>query len=375
MNLSFFSKNAPECPEDIALNILSLLDPKSQLQVSKVNNGWNKSAKDYWKLLESIKKIPYLSNVALSAISFRSLAGGMTNTTYKLKLDSETLQWVLRIPGTGSSAFINRKDESHNAIQASGLGLNVPIKYFDNDGLQLTQFVEKVHKLDNDKLTRKDILKRIADMMKQLHTSMTFDNTTHYFERNEELLQTLKSKKFKLPTHVDFIEVQMNCLKNLFARYKIEMRPCHNDTTPLNFMLSYQRNGTEKKEIIHEIDWEYSSNNDYLWDLVYFMVEAKLNEDQEHELLAAYFGEKQISKSLLAWVEVYKPIIEWWITIWSWTQIANEANAVEQSAYAKLGNERYKNTLDYLFSDKHMLALLVIDQESTELSGCRSFEL
>lgn len=382
MKLYFFGEGSnPAINEHLIIYILSLLDPKSQYDAALVSRQWRdcvQLTRKYISLLPVIHRIPSLDFIGLDVLKFKLLAGGMTNTTYRLDVRYTPDKYVLRIPGKGSSAFIKRSDEANNALQAASeeLGLNVPVKHFDpEDGLQLTQFIEGVHNLDESALARKEILQEIASMMRRLHASEPFKNSTDFFQRNEDLLQTLKIKEFPFTGAIDAIEEQMSHLKVLFSAYQIKMHPCHNDTTPLNFILSYQGKGSERKEVIHQIDWEYSSNNDFLWDLVYFIVEAKLTRKQEFTLLTAYFGDDTVSDSVLAWVEVYKPVIEWWITIWSWTQIANEANAVDLESYARLGAERYKNTVLHLESKEYKEAIQVIDADKSvaTFSGNRPF--
>jgi thiamine kinase-like enzyme len=370
MKLNFFGQDSRlALPEHLIVYILSLLDPESQHKAAMVSRKWQdcvQLTRKYISLLPVIHRIPELNFTGLDVLKFKLLAGGMTNTTYKLGIRYTPKQYVLRIPGKGSSAFINRADEANNALQAASnsLKLNVPVVHFDpRDGLQLTQFIEDVHPLDETASARKEILQEIADMMKRLHSSKPFKNSTDFFQRNEDLLKTLKASNFGFTGPIDVIEEQMAYLKALFSAYQIKMLPCHNDTTPMNFILSYQGTGANRKEVINEIDWEYSSNNDFLWDLVYFIVEAKLNSEQELTLLSAYFGENGVTDSVLAWVEMYKPVIEWWITIWSWTQVANQADAVDLDSYVRLGAERYQKTAAYLDSRKYKDAIKLIEED------------
>lgn len=371
--------------EHLMIYILSLLDPKSQYNASMVNSKWNELVKltqKYMGLLPTIQKIPLLSHVGLDVLRFKLLTGGMTNATYRVQIgqnisklltkipgvDPLTVarhkpqRWVLRIPGEVSSFSVIRRDEAYNAQQASDLGLNVPIAYFNpGDGLQLTQFIEGVRPLDKDALQRVDILETLAGLAKKLHNSKPFLNDTAVFTRNEGLLDALKVKKFTFPAKIDFIEEQMSHIKKLFSAYKIELRPCHNDSTPLNYMRSREGEGGIEK--FHQIDWEYSSNNDFLWDLVYFSIEAKLSKEQELTYLSAYFGKDKLTESVLAWFTAYKPVVEWWITLWSWTQLANEAKSVDKQAYVSLGLERYEKTMLHLQSEEFMSALAIIDAD------------
>lgn len=397
MKWHFFGENGgkPKISEHLMIYILSLLDPSSQFNASLVNHKWKDVVdltRKYMALLPTTQKIPMLSTLGLDVLRFKLMSGGMTNTTYRVQIgpdlgksfskncdiEPSTVvrpkpnRWVLRIPGEVSSFSVSRENEAKNARQASALGLNVPIEYFDSSGLQLTQFIEDAKTLDKKTLERVDILQTVAGMAKQLHSSERFANDTAVFERNEGLLEALKIKKFKFPGEITFIEEQMAGLRKLFSVYKIEMSPCHNDSTPLNYMMTQEN---DKKEMFYQIDWEYSSNNDFLWDLAYFSIEAKLNKEQELIYLTAYFGKENLTDSVLAWYTVYKPVVEWWITLWAWTQLANEAKSVDQDTYALLGLERYQKTLMHLWSDEYTNALTVIEEDRLipSFSGQRPF--
>lgn len=400
MKWYFFGEDSgkPRINEHLMIYILSLLDPTSQFKASLVNHKWKELVEltqKYMKLLPTIHRIPLLSEVSLDVLRLKLMSGGMTNTVYRVQVGpdiskwlikspgvSPTLvernrpqRWVLRIPGEVSSFSVSRKHELENARKASVLGLNVPIEHFEPDGLQLTKFIENVQTLDEKTLQRVDILQTLAVMAKKLHTSERFDNDTAVFERNEGLVEQLKIKNFVFPKEMDFVVKQMFYLKNLFSSYQIEMSPCHNDSTPLNYMMSLL--GVKKQEVFYQIDWEYSSNNDFMWDLVYFAREAKLSKEQELIYLTAYFGKEKLTESVLAWFNAYKPVVEWWITLWSWTQLANEAKSVGKNEYESLGKERFAKTLDLLHSEDYKNALAVIDTERLDSSfiGHRPFNI
>lgn len=400
MKWYFFGEDSgkPRINEHLMIYILSLLDPTSQFKASQVNHKWNelvKLTKKYIDLLPTIHRIPFLSKVGLDVLRLKLMSGGMTNTVYRVQVGpniakslikypnvsqelidrSMPQRWVLRIPGEVSLFSVSRKHELENARKASILELNVPIKHFEPDGLQLTKFIENAQVLDEKALQRVDVLQTLALMAKKLHTSERFDNDTAVFERNERLVEHLKIKNFAFPKEMDFVMKQMLYLQSLFSSYQIEMRPCHNDSTPLNYLMSFI--GLKKEEVFHQIDWEYSSNNDFMWDLVYFAIEAKLSKEQELIYLTAYFGKENLTDSILAWFNAYKPVVEWWITLWSWTQLANEAKSVGKNEYENLGKERFAKTLEHLQSDEYQNALAVIEAERLESSftGHRPFKI
>lgn len=385
MRVTFFGKPGlnPEINEHLIIYILSLLNPDARKNAALVSRDWNKYiafTRKYISLLPTIHQIPFLKGLGLDVIRLKILSGGMTNSSYILKTLGQ--KWVLRIPGAGSSSFLKRADEAYNLHQAEKLGLIIPSGFSDpQTGLLLTPFIEGMV-LDENALARKEILKHIADLMHTLHTSEPFENSVNIFERHEMLIDNLKHESFSFPMDIEFIEKEMEYLKKLFSFYQFDLRPCHNDTTPLNWIVAKDKkegvDGGEKElatPSIYMIDWEYSSNNDFLWDLVYFAVEAKLSVEQQYDLLTFYFGENQVSQSVLAWFEVYKPIVEWWITAWYWTQLANKANAADSAVYKRSGEICCKTTLAFLKSEAYQNAIKYIEEESASpiFSGSRTF--
>ncbi len=386
MKWHFFTdknRNDFKVSEHLAVYILSLFDPKTRFIVSLANKNWFhfvQLTERYVHLLPTIQSIPMFSQVTLDVLRLKLMTGGMTNTTYQVKvgpnhgkslaqipgIDPKLVErnlrkkWVVRFPGDVSLFSVDRRHEKNNALQASELGLNVSIAYFnEGSGVQVTEFIEDVQIIDEQLLQREGMLVTLAGKARALHTSSRFLNDTAVFERNEGLLSALSKKNFVFPDEVNAIIVKMDYLKCLFSSYGIEMCPCHNDSTPLNYLLSYK--GKEKEEIIYQIDWEYSSNNDFLWDLAYFAIEAKLTSEQERTYLTAYFGKDKLNQSMWAWYTVYKPVVEWWITLWSWTQIAAGASAVDVSEYVNLGQERFEKTLMHINSAAFKEAEVVIE--------------
>jgi thiamine kinase-like enzyme len=59
--------------------------------------------------------------------------------------------------------------------------------------------------------------------------------------------------------------------------------PAHNDLLPANFL--------RDRDSLQLIDWEYAGMGDRWFDLGNFAANSELNDDQEAELLEAYFGE------------------------------------------------------------------------------------
>ena len=67
--------------------------------------------------LATLKEIALFNNVAADLIRLDRL-GGLTNRNFRI--DSPIGRYVLRIPGAGTSEYINRKNEAHAARVARG---------------------------------------------------------------------------------------------------------------------------------------------------------------------------------------------------------------------------------------------------------------
>lgn len=370
--------------QHLIVYIISLLDPQSQINLSQVNQEWAgmvRLTRKYLELLPTIHQIPMFSKVGLDVLRIKSMPNGMTNETYKLAVGPnyakrltqmninnpelikrhQRQESILRIPGDASFFGVRRASERYNALRASALGFNPAIVYFDAQGMQVTQYVHNAQPVDAHLLQRAGLLKKLAEMAKSLHSSERFVNDVAVFERNEGLYDALKEQQFKFPEAVDLIQQKMSKIKNLFASYDYKKSSCHNDSTPSNYLYVDAAHGGQ--ELIKQIDWEYSGNNDLLWDLVYFSIEAKFSKKQELAYLKDYFGEDGVTESILAWFTVYKPVVEWWITLWSWTQLAQGATAVDLSEYQKLGAERYEKTLAHLNGAEFAEAMTLIESE------------
>lgn len=178
--------------------------------------------------------------------------GGMSNFTYKIKNSTTNEMFVFRIKGNYGEKFVDYNAEKSNLkIIDSLFPYSNTILTIPNKGIKIAKY------LDGENLNKIDYLK-ISDTLKSLHTSgINFYNDYNHMERLNSY-EKLHSNKNLLYNELknNFIDIYKIHLQN-FISY-----PCHNDFQINNII--------EKNQEYFLLDWEFSANNDYIYDIAAF---------------------------------------------------------------------------------------------------------
>ncbi|MEG1410450.1 MAG: phosphocholine cytidylyltransferase/choline kinase family protein [Terrisporobacter sp.] len=273
-------------------------------------------------------KLVEILDIEEDDISEIALAGGMTNKNYKVNIQGE--YYILRMPGNGTSQMISRGNEKYNSRLANILGLDTDILYFDEDsGIKISKLIENAETLNGSSAKRQSNMKLTTEILRKLHNScIDFENEFNVFleiEKYESLLEEADGKNFK-----DYYEVknQVLGLNEILDKLGRDLKSCHNDTVPENFIKGNNR--------IYLIDWEYSGMNDPMWDLAAHIIECDFTQDEEELFLQNYFGENiDIEDRYKKKILIYKICQDF---LWSiWTNI-KEAKGDDFGTY---GIDRY----------------------------------
>src|SRR4051794_25793682 len=88
-----------------------------------------------------LRRTTFFEGVRLGSVGLERLGGALTNVSYKMVTDAGA--YVLRLAGEGTSDYVDRWAEGHNAWAAAAVGINVEVLHFDTrDGTMVTRFVE-----------------------------------------------------------------------------------------------------------------------------------------------------------------------------------------------------------------------------------------
>lgn len=259
-----------------------------------------------------------------------SPVGGMSNKNFRVAYQGR--DYVLRLPGVGSEAMVDRAHEQINSLLACDLGINPPIRYFDPaTGVKLADFVSGAQSLGKATVQRHRRLGQVAEILRRLHhSSVRLSNDFNVFTELRKYQAVLAASSssgagmVKCLYDVHDLQARLNLLG-------VSLTPCHNDLVPENFI-------TASDGSLYLIDWEYSGMNDPHWDLAALFLESQFSEEAQAYFLSSYYPEG-LPPHTLEKILIYQILMD---LLWSlWTDI-KEAEGEDFGSY---GRDRYARAL------------------------------
>lgn len=250
---------------------------------------------------------------------------GLTNRTFRVSLGETVV--VVRLPGVGTSAYIDRGAELDNATSASALGIGASILFAEH-GAMITTFLEGRTLTPSILRDESTMVERAGRLLKQVHTasgdfSARFDPVT--------IIVAHRSGLTDISGATDLAIAQVLDLDR-----PTRLVPSHNDPWPENFLDS----GDE----LHLLDWEYSAMNEPAWDLADLIVEADLDGAGRRCLLAAYSG-ADVDPALGDRVDQLCPVTD---LLWGLWALIQERDGNEAEDFATYGHRRLDRAADSL---------------------------
>ena len=252
--------------------------------------------------------------------------GGLTNLVYRVDLPDEAL--IVRIPGAGTSEYIDRKVELHNARAAARAGISAEILWGDGDsGVMVSRCFDGFTTMTPELFhSRAGAAARAGRALAQLHNSgQVFEFRFELFAMIDNYLTLLSGKDIDLPEGYHQIVAAAEPVKQALAHSPAPLAPCHCDPLCENFL--------DDGESMRIIDWEYSGMNDPLWDLGDLSVEAGFDAARDAEMLEAYFN-RAPSPAEVGRMVIYKAMCDLLWTLWGLIQHADGNVAEDFNAYA-----------------------------------------
>ncbi len=271
--------------------------------------------------------------------------GGMTNRVYRVGA------FCLRIPGDGTSEYINREHEAVAAREAARAGVSPEVLHFDErTGVMVTRFIGNAETMSPERFAATDgAVERAARSLARLHRSdARFSFRFELFAMIDDYLHILATKDVLLPDGYHDVVREAGAVRAALARRPAPLAACHCDPLCENFI--------DDGERMWIVDWEYSGMNDPMWDLGDLSVEGHFDASQDERLLTAYFG-GEAPRDARGRMVIYKAMCDLLWTLWGLIQLANDNPAENFRAYADGRFARCKSLMGQADFARHLAAI------------------
>lgn len=298
------------------------------------------------KVAGAIARIPIFEGRQPDAVE---RLGGLTNFVYRVGLDGT--DYLLRIAGEGTEDYINRSVEANNARVAADAGVSAGVLFFDEaDGLMLADYIPDAATMNAERFEDTGACRRAALAFRQMHNcGMDFRTVFDVFEKMDEYLTLLAELKAPVPDGYEAVKREADSARRALAAHPAKPVPCHCDPLAENFLDAGKR--------MWIVDWEYSGNNDPMWDLGDLSVEAEFGPEQDEAMMFAYFDGPPPPDQLGRMV-LYKAMCDLLWTLWGVIQHANGNPAEDFWAYAAGRFERCRKLMAEPDFSRHIEAVV-----------------
>ncbi len=246
-------------------------------------------------------------------VDWQEIGGGITNHNYVITIDEgRDGTYVLRIPGAGTDAFIDRDRELGNHASAAEAGISPPLLHvLEPEKCTVVPFITGETMHPDTLAGHSDRLEKVVDVIRTYHDKATFSNDTSVFPMIRDYLQKAAAVDAWFPPDWPELMAVGADIEAAMKRAAPASVACHNDLLSENFILDADGR-------MWLIDWEYGGTNDPYFDLGDFCVEHPLSRDEERLIITRYCGEMQEHRfhRLL----LHKITADLWWSIWAFIQ-------------------------------------------------------
>jgi thiamine kinase-like enzyme len=219
--------------------------------------------------------------------SVSELAGGLTNTNYKVATPDGA--FVVRVSAKDAGLLaIDRENEYLNTVAAADAGVGAAvIDYLPEQSLLVLEFIEGTTQTSED-MQRGDRLDWVAEACRRLHAARPFRDDFNMFDIQRRYLRLVQDRGFRLPDRYLEFEPQVRRIEAAMAVRDEGTVPCNNDLLAENFI--------DVGDRFRLIDYEYSGMNDACFELGNIWSESNLSLPQLDDLVGHYYREHLVNK-------------------------------------------------------------------------------
>jgi thiamine kinase-like enzyme len=267
------------------------------------------------------------------------LGGGITNHNFKITTHGDS--FVLRIGGKDTELLgIDREAEHAATLAAAALGIGPEvIAFVEPEGYLVTRFVEG-RPLPVEEVRVPEVLRRVAGTLRRFHEGPALPTRFDSFRVVETYLEIAQKRGVNEPAEYERARKIADAIER--ARGPMAECPCHNDLLNANFIAT--------DDDVRIVDWEYAGMGDRFFDLANFSINHELGDDDNEQLLAAYFGE--LDEAHLAALRLMRFMSDFREAMWGVVQQGISELDFDFAGYADEHFERLERTAaDPAFSE------------------------
>ncbi|MGG1677903.1 NTP transferase domain-containing protein [Neobacillus sp. NRS-1170] len=259
--------------------------------------------------------------------------GGMTNKNYKITLTNQK-DYVLRIPGVGTEAMINRFAEKINSNLVSEIGIDSPLIYFNAEtGVKISEIIPNAETLNGKMCKREDIMAMTTDRLRTLHQSnIPMENTWDVFKEMDKYENLVVEADGQFYEGYEDVRSQVREIERIYKAMNIQFVPCHVDPVAENMVKSGDR--------LYLIDWEYSGLSDPMWDIAAHSMESVFSPEDEELFLSIYFNGEEVTEEIKTRILMNKIFQDF---LWSTWTVIKEAAGDDFGSY---GIHRFNRAIE-----------------------------
>jgi thiamine kinase-like enzyme len=254
-------------------------------------------------IAEICKLVPELH----AARTVEELAGGLTNSNYKVRSDRGAFV-VRRWDADTGLLAIDRDNEYENSRRAAEVGVGAAVvAYLPEQHALVLEFIEHAETMSAARLRGLGSMDGVAEACRRLHGARRFRDDFDMFAIQRRYLKIVSERGFRLPPRYETFDSHVKAIAEAFAARPEATVPCNNDLLAENFLLVDGR--------FRLIDYEYSGNNDPCFELGNVWSESGLSLQQLEALVGAYHGRRLRHK--LARARLWGLMSKYGWTLWA----------------------------------------------------------
>lgn len=245
-------------------------------------------------------------------LAYAAVSGGLSNSNWRVEIETDARAYFLKIPGKGSELFIDRKASNQAARLAHERGVGAEVIYFDAaSGVEVTEFMEGYRASTNVDFLKPEIWRRVTDLYREFHSCPPLMITRTIFDMVEEHIDQALELKATLPADFPDLLAKYQAAKSAFTATGLDITACFNDPMPGNFLLSADNQ-------VKLVDFEWASNNERYYDLGVWIGEMFYSDEVVAAIARHYF--KSGSPQHPARLTVMRAVADFKWALWALVQ-------------------------------------------------------